>query len=86
MLKKALAILKDERCDIACLNANPEKQAYKLYEKLGFRFMQRPISFESGKGKLKHDTGTMLVPICSRSIYDFVMNSTETFHYGKGYW
>ena len=45
MLKKTLAILKKERCDIACLNVDVAKTAYKLYKKLGFTLMERPISF-----------------------------------------
>lgn len=86
MLKKGLEILKKEKCDIACLNVDLEKRAYKLYEKVGFKLMKRKISFENGKGKIKFDTGTMFIPVCSKQIYDFVMKSKKTFHYGRGYW
>jgi ribosomal protein S18 acetylase RimI-like enzyme len=86
MLKKGLEILRQERCDIVCLNADLEKQAYKLYEKVGFKLMKRRISFENSKGKIKFDTGTMFTPVCSKQIYDFVMKSKKTFHYGRGYW
>lgn len=86
MLKKGLEILKQEKCDIACLNVDLKKQAYKLYEKVGFKLMKRKISFENSKGKIKFDTGTMFIPVCSKQIYDCVMKSKKTFHYGKGYW
>jgi predicted acetyltransferase len=86
MLKNGLEVLKKEKCDIACLNVDLKKEAYKLYEKAGFTMMERPISFENSKGEIKHDTGTMFIPLCSKAIYDFIMNSKETFHYGKGYW
>jgi len=86
MLKKGLEILKQEECDLACLNVDLKKQAYKLYENVGFKLMKRKISFENSKGKIKFDTGTMFIPVCSKQIYDCVMKSKETFHYGRGYW
>lgn len=86
ILQKGLEILKKEKCDVACLNADLEKKAYKLYQKIGFKFMKRKISFENVKGEIKYDTGTMFIPVCSKSIYDFIMKSKEIFHYGRGYW
>jgi predicted acetyltransferase len=86
LVKEGLEILKKEKCDIACLNVDLKKKAYKLYEKAGFKFMKRKISFENIKGKIKLDTGTMFIPVCSKPIYNFIMKSKKTFHYGKGYW
>lgn len=86
LVKEALKILKKEKCDIACLNVDLKKRMYKLYQKLGFKFMKRKISFKNSKGEIKYDTGTMFIPICSKDIYNFVMSSKKTFHYGKGYW
>ena len=86
ILKKGLEILKQEKCDIACLNADLEKRAYELYEEVGFKLMKRKISFENSKGKIKFDTGTMFIPVCSKQIYDYIIKSKKTFHYGKGYW
>jgi len=86
MLKKGLKILQKERCAVACLNVDLKKKAYKLYEKAGFKFIKRKISFENIKGEIKYDTGTMFIPVCSKSIYYFIMKSKKTFHYGIGYW
>lgn len=86
MVARALEVLDAEGCDIACLNADETKTAYKLYEDLGFAFMRRPISFENVRGEVKYDTGTMFRPIHSQVLYDLVMNSQATFHYGRGYW
>ncbi|EKD65402.1 MAG: hypothetical protein ACD_50C00097G0003 [uncultured bacterium] len=86
MLKKGLEILKKEKCDIACLNVDLKKDVRKLYEKAGFTLMDRKISYENSKGVIKFDNGTMFAPILSKQTYDYIMNSTETFHYGKGYW
>jgi hypothetical protein len=28
----------------------------------------------------------MFIPLASPEKYNLIMNSTETFHYGRGYW
>ena len=86
LMKKGLQVLKDEGSDVACLNADLKKTADKFYEKIGFRLMNRQISFEDAHGKTRYDTGTMFIPVCSREIYSHLMTGTEIFHYGKGYW
>ena len=78
--------LKDQGCDITCLNADLDKGAYKVYQGVGFTFMERKASFENIKGKTVFVDGTMFMPLKSEKIFDLVMNSQETFHYGKGYW
>lgn len=86
MLQHGLSVLRHEGCDIACLNVDLEKKIYGVYEKLGFRMMEREISFENIHGEVIPEHGTMFIPICSTTIYNVIMDSTETFHYGKGYW
>jgi hypothetical protein len=86
MLQKGLEVLIMEGCDIACPNIDLKKTAYKVYERLGFKLMDRKISFENINGEFKYDTGTMFFPVNSKDIYDLVMNSKSTFHYGVGYW
>lgn len=86
MMRKGIAILKRRKCDVACLNVDLSKNVYRLYEKLGFQLMNRQISFEDTYGKIRYDNGTMFTPICSKEIYNHIMNSDKTFHYGKGYW
>lgn len=86
MLQHGLSVLHDEGCDVACLNVDLEKKIYGVYEKLGFTMMDRDISFENIHGQIIREPGTMFVPVCSQAVYDTIMNSTETFHYGKGYW
>ena len=88
LMKKGLEVLKKQRCDVACLNADPinRKAAFKLYKKLGFKLMDRKIAFEDIHGSIRHDTGTMFIPLHSKELFDHIMNSQKTFHYGKGYW
>ena len=86
MLKRALLILREEKCDLACLNVDLERKIYGVYEKLGFTMMEREISFENVRGEVVRDKGTMFIPLNSPEKYEFIMNGTETFHYGHGYW
>ncbi|MBI4157623.1 GNAT family N-acetyltransferase [Candidatus Woesebacteria bacterium] len=86
MLKKGIEILKKEGVEIACLNVDRKKGVYGLYEKLGFRFIGRDISFEDVNGKIKYDNSSMFMPINSEEKYQKVMNSKTTFHQGRGYW
>jgi ribosomal protein S18 acetylase RimI-like enzyme len=87
MVLKGLSVLRENKCDIACLNADISNNVHRfLYEKIGFKLMNREISFKDIHGKIIYETGSMFIPICSKKIYDYVMNSKKTFHYGKGYW
>jgi len=86
MVKRALVILKEEKCDVACLNVDFEKKVFPMYEKLGFTMMPREISFENVHGQIIHEPGTMFIPLISPEKYNLIMNNTETFHYGRGYW
>jgi predicted acetyltransferase len=86
MLKRALLILREEKCDIACLNVDLDKKIYGIYEKLGFKMMDRVISFENVSDEITHEPGSMFIALESPEKYALVMESTETFHYGKGYW
>jgi predicted GNAT family N-acyltransferase len=86
MVKRAILILTQEHCDVACLNVDLDKNIYHLYEKLGFTLMPRNISFENIRGEIIHEPGNMFVALNSPEKYQLIMNSPATFHYGRGYW
>ena len=88
LMKKGLAALKKQGCDVACLNADPKnrKAAFELYKKLGFKLMEKRISFEDIHGNIRYDTGTMFIPLMSRELFNHIMNGKNIFHYGRGYW
>ncbi len=87
MVSRGLDILRERKCDIACLNANVRKYPRGgLYYSLGFRVMKRRVSFEDVYGRMRYDTGEMFVPVCSLAIYNTVMTSEKIFHIGRGYW
>lgn len=86
LIKKGLKVLKDNKCAVACMNIDLEVKMYGFYEKLGFTMMDREISFNDIHGKRIYSKGAMFIPLSSKEIYDSIMNSRKTFHYGKGYW
>ena len=88
MMKEGLEVLRVQDCDVACLNADPvnRRTAFELYKRLGFELMERKISFEDIHGRIRYDTGTMFVPLRSKELFNHIMDSDKTFHYGKGYW
>ncbi len=86
LIKKGLKVLKDSGCAIACMNVDLEVGMHGFYEKLGFKMMDREISFDDINGKRINSRGAMFIPLDSKEIYDQIMNSRKTFHYGNGYW
>ena len=86
MVKRAITVLQKESCDVACLSVDITKKVFKLYEKLGFKLMEREFSFENVRGDIVRESGTMFIALDSPEKYDLIMNSKETFHYGRGCW
>lgn len=86
MVRKGVQVLRREKVDVACLNADLSRGGDKFYEKLGFVLMKRKISFEDIHGNVRYDDGTMFIPVCSKATYQHIMKSCRTFHYGRGYW
>ena len=86
LIKKGLRVLRDNGCAIACMNVDLEVGMHGFYEKLGFKMMDREISFDDIHGKRINSKGAMFILLNSKEIYDQIMSSRKTFHYGKGYW
>jgi len=88
MVNKGREILRQEKkSDVACLNADVRTYPLGgLYYEIGFRLMERSVSFEDLHGHIRFDSGEMFIPVCSEEIYNFIMNSDKTFHMGRGYW
>lgn len=86
IVRKCLGILTERRCDVACLNANVEDYPDGLYHRLGFRVMERKVSFEDVNGRMRYDSGEMFLPLCSNEIFKLIIKSDKTFHMGRGYW
>lgn len=44
MLKRALLVLREQKCDVVYLHVDPSKKAYPVYEKLGFKMIDQEKS------------------------------------------
>lgn len=84
LVRMGIEVLRDRRCDVVCLAANPAGRP--LYQRLGFKAMDRRISFEDVNGRIKYDDCEMFLPLCSNEIFELIMKSNKTFHMGRGYW
>jgi predicted N-acetyltransferase YhbS len=86
MVQRCVEILTEKRCEVACLNADIKGHPYGLYHRLGFKVMERKVSFEDIDGRVRYDGSEMFLPLCSSETFDLIMKSDTTFHMGKGYW
>lgn len=60
MLKRALLILREEKCDVAYLRADTSKKSYPVYEKLGFEM-------------INHEQGAMFASLTTHEKYDLAI-------------
>ena len=86
LVEQAMMKLREQECDVVCLNTEPDESAFRLYEKIGFKLMEREVSFENSRGNIVRDYGTMLAPLNSKKTFDLIMKSKLTLHYGVGCW
>lgn len=82
--KKALEILKDEKCDVAFLCTR--KEIFSLYEKLGFKPLDRQFTYTGRSGKVYFDWDGMLAPITSQSVFEEIMQDDKPFDLCGGNW
>lgn len=82
----AMGILKRKNCDVVILSVGLENKIYSLYEKVGFKFLKQKVTFTNSKGKKLIEDATMITPLNSHDIYEFIINNKKTFHWGKGIW
>lgn len=86
MIEQGLAMLRKEGCDVACLNVDRRKTTHKIYEKVGFKFLGRDISYEDINGVIKYDGDSMFMPLNSPEKFQKIMKNEAVFHQGRGYW
>jgi predicted GNAT family N-acyltransferase len=86
MTSRCIEILKETRCDVACLTANIKDFPEGLYYRLGFRAMKREVSFEDFDGRIRHEGSEMFLQVCSNQLFELIMKSDKTLHMGRGLW
>ncbi len=84
---EAMKFLREKGCDIGFLSVNPtDNNSVKLHQKYGFVMLPHNFSWTNSKGEVKEDIGGMVAPIISERLFNFVLNSPDSFYVGNGYW
>ncbi|WLC63642.1 GNAT family N-acetyltransferase [Clostridium tagluense] len=90
LAEKAIEKLYEINCDVACLCVDRKHNAYKLYQVLGYTFLQRDAYFIDALGKEKTNDSVMILEIKNNELADKILYTNYKFHYGKGkgkgYW
>ncbi|MBI2034233.1 MAG: GNAT family N-acetyltransferase, partial [Candidatus Levybacteria bacterium] len=84
---QAISFLKQNGCDIGFLSVNPnDEKSIRLHQKYGFVMLPQNFSWTNSKGEIKQDTGGMISLLGSKELFEFVLNNSEPFYVGNGYW
>lgn len=84
LVSACVDILRERGCDVACLAAHPKNNL--LYQRLGFRRLERRISFEDAGGMTRYDDSEMFRPLTSLQAFELIMKSDQVLHMGRGLW
>lgn len=74
--------------DIACMCVNIDSGITDFYEKLGFKFLNRPAYFINWADKEKTDDTVMIMGLNNKELSNKILSTKGKFHYGKskGHW
>jgi GNAT superfamily N-acetyltransferase len=83
-LKKACEI----GVDVACMEADMENGVTDFYQKLGFKFLNRPAYFINHGNNEVPDDKVMIMGLNNKNLADKILTTNHKFHYGKslGHW
>lgn len=85
MLKTAMEMLKQEKCDIAYL-CTDVKKLKNLYLPVGFVVLNRPHTFLGRSGKRYTEYDAMIAPVNSSEKFQKVLADKAPFDIGRGNW
>jgi predicted lactoylglutathione lyase len=74
--------------DVACMEADMERGITDFYEKLGFKFLNRPAYFFNHGNTEVTDDKVMIMGLNNKNLADEILITSHKFHYGKhkGHW
>lgn len=85
LLKKAMEMLKEEKCDMAYLCTYIEKLG-RLYKPFGFVALKRPHTFLGKSGKRYTEYDAMIAPVNSPEKFKAILTDDKPFDIGRGNW
>lgn len=88
LAEEAIKKLEQIGVDVACMCVDMESGITNFYERLGYRFLNRPAYFISWEEKEKTDNTVMILGICNKALAEKILNTHGKFHYGqdRGHW
>ena len=88
LAEAALNKARDICVDVACMCVDMNSGITDFYERLGFKFLNRPAYFINWADKEKSDDTVMIMGLNNSELADKILSTTGKFHYGKskGHW
>jgi len=88
LAEAALARATEIGVDVACMCVEMNTGITDFYEKLGFKFLNRPAYFINWIDKEKSDDTVMIMGLNNKKLADEILQTNHKFHYGKnkGHW
>lgn len=88
MVEKALQMSYEMGVDIACLFVDRNDNIYKLYEKLGYTFLNRAAYYIDSLGKEKMIMDVMILGLNNKALAEKILTTKCKYHYGndEGCW
>lgn len=83
LTEKALKMSCDIGVDVACLFTSREENVYKLYEKLGFVFLNRRGYYLNSLYKEAFRDDIMILGLNNKEMAEKILTTNHKFHYGK---
>lgn len=81
--ERALSMSYDIGVDVACLFTSREENIYKLYEKLGFVFLNRRGYYLNSLYKEAFRDDIMILGLNNKEMAEKILATNHKFHYGK---
>ncbi len=86
--RRAMDYLKEQGGALLFLSVDTKYDAHPLYERLGFKKLQRPFIYANVRGELKESDGGMVAPLCAPELFEYVWRGNVPLSLAPeaGYW
>jgi len=88
LAEAALEKAREIGVDVACMCVDMKSGITDFYQKLGFRFLNRPAYFINHGNNEAADNTAMIMGLNNKELADEILSTNHKFHYGKhkGHW
>ena len=83
LIEKTLAMAHDIGVDVACLFTEREETVYRLYEKMGFSFLNRRGYYLDSLHKEAFRDDIMIMGLNNKELTEKILATNCKFHYGE---